>query len=82
MIIYWICGFAFAFGKNKYAEVGDDGETIYKYSSANSFIGRCSRTSGLVVKNSGLVVKTCGKALPCDDIVISHIKQNGLMIIL
>ena len=42
VIIYWICGFAFAFGKNKYAEIGLDGETIYKYSSANSFIGKCS----------------------------------------
>ena len=42
VIIYWICGFAFAFGKNKYAEVGLDGETTYKYSSANSFIGKWS----------------------------------------
>ena len=56
VIIYWICGFAFAFGKNKYAEIGVDGETIYKYSSANSFIGKCSWTSCSVTKTCGFYV--------------------------
>ena len=35
VVVYWICGFAFAYGKNKYKD--EDGK--YHYTDANSFIG-------------------------------------------
>ena len=35
VVIYWVCGFAFAYGKNKYKD--DYGK--YHYTEANAFIG-------------------------------------------